>query len=167
MDQKDQNPDFGSQKVGRNYGVVVGIPRPDGRWLMIRRGKNLKLAPLKVCFPGGMMELNETEQEAIVREMHEELGVRVRPIQRIWNWDFPDRPLTLFGWLATLTGEPILQPDPHEIAEILWLTAQEGAAHSDGLSTNVHFIAALTKAMSPDMIKAIDRGIRHPPDLAD
>ena len=132
------------QPDGRVHGVVVGIRRADGRWLMVRRGRAVAL-PDAVCFPGGAIEAGETEEEACVREAREELGLTLRPLRRVWRHDFPDRPLTLFGWLAEVEEGPIT-PDPVEIAQVLWLSREEAVSHPDGLPTNRGFIEALEGA---------------------
>ena len=135
------------QPDGRVYGVVVGVRRADGRWLMVRRGSAVAI-PNKVCFPGGAMEQGETEEQACIREAREELGVVVRPVRRVWRHDFEDKPLTLFGWLAEVQ-EGAIRADPVEIAEVLWLSSEEGSCHPDGLVTNRGFIAALEAAGNP------------------
>ena len=129
------------QPDGRVHGVVVGVRRVDGRWLMVRRGGGVAM-PHKVCFPGGAVEAGETEEQACIREAREELGLVVRPIRRVWRHDFEDKSLTLFGWLAEVE-EGAITADPLEIAEVLWLTGDEGSCHPDGLVTNSGFIAAL------------------------
>jgi 8-oxo-dGTP diphosphatase len=131
-----------TQADGRLHGVVVGVRREDGRWLMVRRSRHV-VAPGRVCFPGGAIEVGESQEEAVVREMKEELGVRVRPLRNVWRWDAPDRPLTLWGWVAVIeSGE--IAADPKEIEEVLWLTGDEGSRHVNGLPTNVQFIACLS-----------------------
>lgn len=79
----------------------------------------------------------------MVREMHEELGLKVRPVKRVWEHKFPDKPLTLFGWIAEVENGAQMQIDPKEIAEVFWMDAAEGTSHPDGLPTNRHFIACL------------------------
>ena len=133
------------QPDGRLHGVVAGVRRDDGRWLLIRRAAGLKRAPLKVCFPGGAVELDEPLDRAVVRELLEELGVIVRPRRLCWRWDSPTDPLTLFGWLADLeSGEPTA--NPAEVAEVLWLDPEEVRAHPDGLPTNREFLGCLMDA---------------------
>lgn len=128
------------QPDGRLHGVVIACRRGD-RWLCIRRSANVA-APLRVCFPGGAVEVGESQPDAVVREMREELGAVVEPTAQVWRWDKPDGPLTLWGWTAQLAPGPLLA-DPLEVAEILWLTADEAAGHPDGLPTNPLFVASL------------------------
>ena len=141
-----KSPQRPIQADGRLHGVVVAVRRPDGRWLMVRRSRHVAAAPGRVCFPGGAIEAGESQQDAVVREMREELGVLVRPLKNVWRWDAPDRPLTLWGWVAEVeSGE--LTPDPREVEQVLWLSAEEGSGHVDGLPTNVEFIACLRKEL--------------------
>ena len=129
---------------GRVHGIVVGCRREDGRWLMIRRAAHVA-APLKVCFPGGAIEHGEQHIEAAQRELREELGVEVELRQQVWHHLSPDKPLRLFGWLGELRSTEIT-PDPAEVAEVLWLTPDEAAAHPDALPGTDELIAALLDA---------------------
>src|SRR6266704_2125102 len=108
------------QPDGRVHGVAVAVRRDDGKWLMVRRSKNVG-SPLKVCFPGGTVEPEESQEEAVVREMKEELGVKVRPLKRVWRYEFPDKPLTLFGWIAELEDGSEMSANEDEIAEVFWM----------------------------------------------
>jgi len=57
--------------------------------LLVRRAK----APLagEWSLPGGAVELGETLEEAIMREMAEETGLRVAPLQVVKTFDHIDR----------------------------------------------------------------------------
>lgn len=68
---------------------VGGVVVHEGRVLLIRRGKE----PLKGCWsvPGGTVELGESLEEAVVRELREETGVEVRPVSTITVFDRIDR----------------------------------------------------------------------------
>jgi A/G-specific adenine glycosylase len=58
--------------------VVVGLLRNErGEWLMQRRAEEAMLGGMWEL-PGGKVELGETQEEAVVREFKEELGVTVR-----------------------------------------------------------------------------------------
>ncbi|MCP3985141.1 MAG: NUDIX hydrolase [bacterium] len=127
------------------YGVVVGCRADDDRWLLIRRSTTVR-SPLAVCFPGGHIEFGEQAHEAVVREMREELGLEVTPLQHVWSHTLMERPVTLFGWLAEL-GNAAVVPSPDEVHEVLWLTAEQASNHPDGMPHTREFVAALLEAV--------------------
>ncbi|NND95992.1 MAG: NUDIX domain-containing protein [Pirellulaceae bacterium] len=106
----------------RKRGVVAVIFRND-RMLIIRRSMTVT-APGCLCLPGGGIEKGETESEALVREMQEELSIDVQPVRRCW------RSVTSWGtnlawWLADLhhSVDPIA--NPAEVAEVHWMSPSE------------------------------------------
>jgi (d)CTP diphosphatase len=129
------------QPDGRLHGVIVACQRHDGRWLLIRRSATVP-GPLRVCFPGGGIDAGESQEEALVREMREELAADVVPVRCVWHYRASERALTLWGWLAELRSSA-LTPNPAEVHEILWLTAPEAVAHPDVLPRTDAFLAAL------------------------
>jgi (d)CTP diphosphatase len=133
------------QPDGRIHGVAVAVRREDGKWLMVRRSKNVG-SPLKVCFPGGTIEAGESQEDAVVREMIEELGLKVRPVRQVWKHEFPDKPLTLWGWIAEVENGGELMVNQNEIAEVFWMDASQGSSHPDGMPTNRQFIACLEQS---------------------
>ena len=68
---------------------VGGVVVRDGRVLLIRRGK----PPLfrQWTIPGGTVELGETLQEAVVREMREETSLSVQPLGVLTVFDRIER----------------------------------------------------------------------------
>jgi 8-oxo-dGTP diphosphatase len=132
-----------AQSDGRVHGVIVGCQREDARWLLIRRSTSVA-SPLRVCFPGGAIDGNESQHEAAVREMHEELSILVQPTACVWHSVFPDMPLTLWGWHAEL-GTAEIVPDPTEVAEVLWLTPDEIVQHPETLPGTDIFLASLLR----------------------
>jgi len=132
------------QEDGRVHGVVVACRDGRGRWLCIRRSANVA-APLKVCFPGGAIEQGESQESAVIREMTEELGVKVNPLQCVWKWESPDSDLTLWGWTAEREQTEI-SVDPKEVTEVLWLSSEEVIGHPDAMPTNRSFVGALLKS---------------------
>jgi 8-oxo-dGTP diphosphatase len=69
----------------RPFVGVGGVVVIDGKVVLIRRGKE----PLRGrwVIPGGTVELGETLQEALVREMQEETGLVVRPREVVLVFD--------------------------------------------------------------------------------
>ena len=64
---------------------VGGVVVDDGRALLIRRGSE----PLRGqwSIPGGMLELGETLQAGVARELREETGLEVRVLDLIEVFD--------------------------------------------------------------------------------
>ena len=60
-------------------------------------------------FPGGKVHANESAYQALVRELHEELGVEVLDARELikYTHDYPERSVHLELWHVTrYTGEP-------------------------------------------------------------
>ena len=53
---------------------AVALIDPDGRVLLAQRPEGKSMAGLWE-FPGGKVEAGETPEEAVIRELHEELGI--------------------------------------------------------------------------------------------
>jgi 8-oxo-dGTP diphosphatase len=69
--------------------AVGGVVVVDGRALLVRRGK----APLRGrwSIPGGTVERGERLEEALIREMREETGLEVQPLELLTVFDRIDR----------------------------------------------------------------------------
>jgi len=126
---------------------VVGVVVRDGRMLVIRRSRSV-VAPLIYCFPGGGIEGDESEEEALVREFHEEIGVEVRPLRRLWQcvtaWK-----VELAWWLAEMTPDAKPTPNPQEVESIHWYTPEEMSQLPDLLESNREFLEFIRKSPLP------------------
>jgi 8-oxo-dGTP diphosphatase len=92
----------------------------DGRVLAARRSQPSRLAG-GWEFPGGKVEPGESDEQALARELHEELGIIGEIGVRLAETS--DGSLLLVLYAATLsTGEPHPLED-HD--ELRWLTARE------------------------------------------
>lgn len=76
-------------------------------------------------FPGGKVEPGERPQDAAVREVLEELGVRVRLGERVGGaWPLGREAQMLLWWAVRLPGEP--EPRPLQDHDALrWLTGAQ------------------------------------------
>ncbi len=138
-----------AERVPQDVAVGVLI-RPDGAFLITSR------PPGKVYaghweFPGGKVEPGETVEEALARELHEELGITIAGAER-WQeqlFDYPHALVRLhfckvFAWTGELQmreGQAMAwQQLPVDVRPVLpgtipvlgWLAAErgfEGATH--------------------------------------
>jgi len=120
---------------------AVAVIHEQGRLLVIRRAANI-VAPGKFCFPGGGIEADESEEQALVRELIEELGVTVTPLRRLWNSVTPWG-VDLAWWHAALPETAALAPNPDEVASVHWFTMAELDALDGLLESNHEFLRFL------------------------
>lgn len=119
---------------------VVAVIEDQGRLLVIRRAEGIR-AGGSWCFPGGAIEAGETPAEAVIREMREELGAQVMPLQEVWEWRRQDGWLVLSWWRAELVDAgAVLRPDPAEVAEFRWARPDEIRRLQPSLPSNEAFL---------------------------
>ena len=102
--------------------VVAAIIHQGGRILATQRGYGEWKGMWE--FPGGKMEAGETEEEAIVREIREELNVGIRVERKVCTVedDYPQFHLRMHCfWCSIVEGE--LELKEHQSAR--WLAKEE------------------------------------------
>ena len=112
--------------------VVAGLIEREGCFLVGRRPAGSWMEEYWES-PGGKLEEGETPRDALLRELHEELGVEVEvgTIEEAVSYSYPDKQvLILFYRCQILSGQPREQigqslqwVKPREMKNLLFLPA--------------------------------------------
>lgn len=126
----------------REIHVAVGVIFRDGKVLIARRPGHVHQGGL-LEFPGGKVEAGETVQQALVREIREETGLRIdpdvlEPVIEIRH-DYGDKRVFLDVWEASSAEGT---PEGREGQAIQWLEVED-LADSDFPAANRPIIRAL------------------------
>ena len=124
------------QSIGRG---AIGVIERAGRYLMIQRAAGLVRAGYW-CLPGGHVEPGETSRDAVTREIAEELGLVVEPVQRLGSLRVhTSRRYILAVWrVRVVAGEMVV--NRKENAATPWLAADEIPPHPPALPSNLHVL---------------------------
>jgi 8-oxo-dGTP diphosphatase len=135
--------------------VVAAVIERGDRRLLIGQRRQMNTSPLKWEFPGGKVEEGEKPEEALARELKEELGATLRkcvPIGRVVHKyaETPEELEILF--FAVDISEAALIPRTFE--KIAWALPKELGDY-DFLAANVGLVANLaTGKIKPGEILA-------------
>lgn len=103
-----------------------------------------KRSPLKANSPGywmpvaGRIELGESQEDALIREIREEIDVTARPLRKLATIPSIDGAFDLHWWLVAIEGEPRIAND--EFVQLRWVTEPELRTLSPMYSENLKII---------------------------
>jgi 8-oxo-dGTP diphosphatase len=109
----------------KNIVVVAAIIINNNKILCVQRGENkLDYISKKFEFPGGKLEIGETKEEGIIREVLEELNMTINPLEEFLtvNHQYPDFNLTMHSFLCS-TDNPTVTLSVH--IDYKWLSKEE------------------------------------------
>ncbi|HKO93341.1 MAG TPA: NUDIX domain-containing protein, partial [Polyangiaceae bacterium] len=82
--------------------VIAAIIEREGRFLLGKRSPHRPSAPGYWCPICGRVEPDESQAEAVVREVREETGLRVTALRKVAQCDTHDGRATIHWWLTAL-----------------------------------------------------------------
>jgi 8-oxo-dGTP diphosphatase len=133
--------------------VVAAIIEREGK-ILIGQRKAEQSHPLKWEFPGGKVEAGETPEQALARELEEELGVRQTAAEEItwYQFTYPGRdPILLhFFRVHSFEGEP-----QNRIFHDLQWASPAGLASLDFVEGDRDFIRALANQRAADVFEPL------------
>ena len=102
--------------------VVIVIER-NGKFLLIKRAKK-GMAEDYWCPITGAVENRETQEQAVIREANEEMGITVKPIKKVWECFTEDKQYLLHWWYVKLLVDNI-KINSNEVKDYRWLSVTE------------------------------------------
>lgn len=73
----------------------------------------------------GSLEPGEDQQSACVREALEEVGLRIKPVRKLWESMTRRAHFVLHWWQCELAGPREVKPEPSEVAAWKWIKRGE------------------------------------------
>ncbi len=129
--------------------VVIMLAQHQGRILL---GRQPAFPPMRYSALAGFVEVGETIEDAVIRELYEEAGVRARNVRYIASqpWPFPSS--LMIACIADVDDDMITL-DTNELEDARWFTREEVAASMRG-DEGAGFIAPPSFAIAHDLLNA-------------
>ena len=117
-----------SQRPSKKATIAVGVVLR-GQEVLIAQRQTIESGQgsglLHWVFPGGTIEDNESEEEAMQREVLEETGYTVDIVQHIDTREHPQFPVVMSYFLCKLHSNEMLTMKTKEIRETRWVPIRE------------------------------------------
>ena len=110
--------------------VIIGLVHHDKILMSKYADREYK----KYALLAGFVEFGETAEETVVREVMEEVGLKVKHIKYYKSQPWGIDSNLLLGYFAMLDGEETISLDQEELAMAEWYSREEMPAHDDGIS---------------------------------
>jgi mutator protein MutT len=99
--------------------IVALILEKEGKILVEKRKMTNLTVPGTVIFPAGHVKLGETREQALIREMKEELGIEIHGLKLVCQKDFDCEEQQRIFWYSCEEYGGELQNN--EAEELLWI----------------------------------------------
>jgi 8-oxo-dGTP diphosphatase len=130
-----------NQPARHSVSVAAAIIDDHGRFLAIRRADNGRWEP-----PGGVLELDESIETGLIREVAEETGLTVDPIALTGVYKNMQRGIVALVFRCEITGQDG-DPPTGEVDEIAWLAPGQ--------------LSRMSEAYRVRLLDALDSGPPH------
>ncbi|MEC9092521.1 MAG: NUDIX hydrolase, partial [Planctomycetota bacterium] len=97
------------------------------------------VAPGKLCFPGGSLESNESQTQALTREFQEELNLQVTPLKLLGDC-FTPWGSHVHWWSVSCEQTMDFKINPAEVERAAWMTLSELLDCRELLESNRQFL---------------------------
>ncbi|HET8795591.1 MAG TPA: NUDIX domain-containing protein [Arthrobacter sp.] len=105
--------------------IALGILVRDGRVLLCHRSPARKWIPNVWDFPGGHIEKGETGQEALIRELWEELAISATVHTSEPDFTMTAEDVELSAWIIRAWEGTATNTVPEEHDDVAWVTLAE------------------------------------------
>lgn len=117
-------PQDGSEHHPRTDPAIIALVRDSSDQALL--GRSAKWPPGAFSTLAGFVEPGETAEAAVVREIHEEVGITVERLTYLGSQPWPFPASLMLGYHAHVSGQaPRPLVDGTEIVEAIWLTREE------------------------------------------
>jgi len=103
--------------------IIVGIIDKDKDKILMTRYADRPYK--KLALVAGFMEIGETLENTVKREVMEEVGLRVKNIKYFKSQPWPFSESILVGFFAELDGDSDVRIDSKELSEAIWFSRDE------------------------------------------
>ncbi|NDU75255.1 NAD(+) diphosphatase [Actinomadura sp. DSM 109109] len=122
-------PEDGSQHFPRVDPAVIMLVTDEADRVLLARGPQWPADRRSIL--AGFVEPGESLEQAVAREVGEEVGLPVRDVRYLGSQPWPLPRSLMLGFTARADGHLPLRPDPEEIQDAAWYTREELRAAID------------------------------------
>ncbi|MEV3920040.1 NAD(+) diphosphatase [Actinomadura coerulea] len=122
-------PEDGSQHFPRVDPAVIMLVTDEADRVLLARGPQWPADRRSIL--AGFVEPGESLEQAVAREVQEEVGLPVRDVRYLGSQPWPLPRSLMLGFTARTDGDLPLRPDPEEITDAAWYTREELRAAID------------------------------------
>ena len=125
--------------------AVAIVIKKDDKFLLIKRAKKGE-AEDYWCPITGAVEPGESQEQAVVREAREELGIVVEPIKKVWECYTDNKDYSLHWWQTHLVEENI-NVNPDEVKDYYWARIEEMQNLGKMFDADMHFFQTIGRTL--------------------